>query len=172
MLFRALEAVRTSSIPVAAATAEKAGPNVRSLSPIRCVGCWLKEVASRSCPRDPGIGRVAGDADMHDRARGPFPHEEGMDGTEEQVGNRQEVAGPDALCMVVQEGGPALTRAARRADAAQVLLDGRFGDPDLQVEQLTTNAFSAPGTVGCGHLPDERDGLGRDGRPMCQRGGT
>src|ERR1035437_1303201 len=139
---------------------------------MRCLGCRPNGVASRSCPRDPGIGRVAGDTDMYDLVCGQIQHEEGMDGAEEQVGNRQEVAGPDAVRVVVQEGGPALARASRRADAAQVLLDGPLGDPDLQLEQLTTDAFSAPDAIGCSHLLDERDGLGCDGWPMGRCGGT
>ena len=76
------------------------------------------------------------------------------------------------MSMVVQEGGPALARAARRAGAAQVLLNGRFGDANVQFEQLTTDAFSAPCAVDCGHLADEHDGLGCDGWPMCRCGGT
>jgi hypothetical protein len=36
-------------MPVAAASATKAGPNLASLSRIRCMGCWPNGVASRSC---------------------------------------------------------------------------------------------------------------------------
>ena len=68
--------------------------------------------------------------------------------------------------------GPVLARASQRAGAAQVLLHGRFGDTDLQFEQLTTDALGAPSTVGGGHLADEGNGLWCDRWPMRRPGGT
>src|ERR1035437_5493874 len=95
-----------------------------------------------------------------------------MERAEEEVGNRQEVAGPDAVRVVMQEGGPGLARVSRRPSAPQVLLDGRFGDVDVQLEQFTTDPFSTPRVVGRGHLAHERDGLRCNGWSMRRCGGV
>jgi hypothetical protein len=57
---------------------------------------------------DPGIGGVARRAHMHHPACGEFDQEEGGERPEEQVGDGQEISGPDVLAVVAQEGAPGL----------------------------------------------------------------
>ncbi len=49
---------------------------------------------------DPGIGRVARDADVGDAPRGQVDDEEGEDGAEAHVDDRQDVARPHVLGVV------------------------------------------------------------------------
>jgi hypothetical protein len=58
--------VRSTLIPLVAATRAKCCPNLRSLSRIRYVGVCPYGVASRSGTRDPEIGGRAGHIDMDD----------------------------------------------------------------------------------------------------------
>ena len=56
----------------------------------------------------PGIHRMARDGHVHDPARGQLDNEEGMHLPDEQVGHRQEIAGPDGGGMGAQERSPRL----------------------------------------------------------------
>ncbi len=78
---------------------------------------------------------------------------------EEQVRDRQEVAGPDIGGVIAQERRPRLAGSTRRTRRAHVLLDGPLGDADIQLEHLPADALGAPRPIGAGHLLDQRDGL-------------
>ena len=110
---------------------------------------------------DPGIGRMTGYCDMDDFSALQFNDEEGKERTEEEVRDGQEVAGPDLMCMVMQEGGPRL-RGGSCAFRAHVLLNGAFGDVNAQLEQFSANALGSPQAIVPGHGFDQRDGLGSD----------
>ncbi len=103
---------------------------------------------------------------MHDPARGQLDDKEGEQRPEEEVGDGEEVAGPDGAGVVAQERRPGLPRASVRAGLAQVLLDRRPGDADVELEELAPDALRAPQAVGRGHLTDQRDRLGREGRAV------
>ena len=57
---------------------------------------------------NPGVGRVARHAHVHHAARAEGDDEERVERAEEQVGDRQEVAGPGLAGVVAQEGRPGL----------------------------------------------------------------
>ena len=89
-------------------TRAKSGPNLLSLSRIRNLGACPKGVASGELSGEPGIGGMAGHSNMEDFSALQVNDEEGKERTKEEVGDRQEVAGPNLMGMVVQEGGPRL----------------------------------------------------------------
>jgi len=122
--------------------------------------------------RDPGVGRVARHARMDHPARGQLDHEEGRQRPEEKVGDGQEVARPDSCPMVAQESSPGLAGSSRRPHAAYVLLDGRPGHMDVQLQEFPADALDAPQAVDRGHRTDQRDCVRRDGGAMRRCCGT
>lgn len=89
--------------------------------------------------RHPRISRMARHAHVHHLARGEFDQEEGIERTEEKVGDGQDVSGPDLPPVVAQEGRPDLTTAGRTR-VAHVALDGGRGDADVEREEFTRDA--------------------------------
>jgi hypothetical protein len=73
---------------------------------------------------------------VDDAARAELDDEEREQRAEQQVGDRQEVASPDVLRVVAQEGGPGLAGVMWRPRSSQILLDGRLGDADAQLQQF------------------------------------
>ena len=65
-------------------------------------------------------------------------------GAEPEVADFNEVAGPDASCLLVEEGGPALTVGRRATCLTQVPLDSSLGDGDAELEELSADALGAP----------------------------
>ena len=59
---------------------------------------------------------MAGYGNMDDFSALQLDDKEGKEGMEEEVGDRQEVARPDLVRMVVQEGGPRLRGRRTRPD--------------------------------------------------------
>jgi len=53
--------------------------------------------------RHPGIGRRACDANMDDLASFQFDEKEGKERPKEQIGDLQEITGPDLSCMVARD---------------------------------------------------------------------
>ena len=72
--------------------------------------------------------------------------------TKEEVGDLQEITGPDLLCMRVQKGLPPLSSWSCGAHGSHVLLNGPLAEADAQFEQFPTNAFCSPQSVVPGHL--------------------
>jgi hypothetical protein len=66
-------------------------------------GCCLAELLG-----DPSISGMASHSNMNDFSALQLNDEEGKERTEEEVGNRQKVARPDLMGMIVYEGGPRL----------------------------------------------------------------
>ena len=83
---------------------------------------------------DPGVRRVPCHANVHHAARAEGDHEAGVHGAEQQVGDREKVAGPDLRGVVAQEGGPRLTGLVGRARGVHVPLDGGLGDAEAQLQ--------------------------------------
>ncbi len=98
---------------------------------------------------DPGVGRVPRDADVDHPPRAERDHEEGVERAEAQVGDREEVAGPDVRGVVPQEGRSRLAARARDAGDGQVGLDRPLGDAEPQLLEFAADplgpqsAFSA-----------------------------
>ena len=109
----------------------------------------------------PGISRMASHPNMDDFSALQLDDEEGKQGTKEQVSNWQEVARPDLVRMVVQEGGPRLRRGSY-APWSHVFLDGAFREVNAQFEQFPTDALGSPQTIVQRHRLDQHDGLGRN----------
>lgn len=82
--------------------------------------------------RDPSGGRVPRDADVDDPARPEFDGAAGVERAEEQVGDRQEVAGLDLACLVAQERRPGLPASPNRAALARISLESRLGHADVE----------------------------------------
>jgi len=114
---------------------------------------------------DPGIRRVARRAHVDDPPRGQLNHTERVQRAEEQVGDRQEIAGPDLVGVVAEEGRPRLPARARGAMAAQVGLDGALRHADAEFAQFAADPLCPPEWVVGRHLPDQGDGLGWERRP-------
>lgn len=113
---------------------------------------------------DPGVRGMGGYGSMHNPAGGQLDDGEDEEGSEEEVVDLCEVAGPDLWRMVLQEGRPVLGRGGggRSSGPRQVALDGAFADVDAQLTQFTTDTFGAPGHVLRFHLLDQSNGLRRD----------
>ena len=73
----------------------------------------------------PGIGGMTGHSDMHHFSALQFNDEESKERAEEEVGDGQEIAGPDLARMVMQEGRPRL-RGGTHAPMSHVFLDRAF----------------------------------------------
>jgi hypothetical protein len=103
---------------------------------------------------DPGVGRVARDADVDDPA-GPQRHqEEGAQRPEEQIRDVQEVARPGLAGVVALECRPRLTVWARSWHLPQVLLAGPLADADVERQQLAADALGPPQRIVAPHLLD------------------
>ena len=66
--------------------------------------CHLAQLLSH-----PEIARRTGDAHVHNPPRRQLDDEEREHGPEEDVGDLQQVAGPDLLGLIAEKGGPRLT---------------------------------------------------------------
>ena len=119
----------------------------------------------------PGGGGVARDADMHRAARAKGDHEADVHGPEEQIRDGEEIAGPDVVGVVAQEGRPRLPGATWRAGLAQVAPDRRPGDAGVALQELAPDALHAPQAIRPGHLADQGDGLGCEARAVRGGGG-
>lgn len=110
---------------------------------------------------NPGISRMTSHANMDDFSALQLDDEEGKERAEEEVGDRQEVARPDVVCMVLQEGRPCL-RGGKYTPLSPVFLDGAFGDTNPQFEQLPADTLHTPQAIVQRHRLDQRDRLGSD----------
>ena len=71
--------------------------------------------------------------------------------------NDGEIAGPDVASVILEEGGPRLTRLS--ALLRYIALHRPFADLDAQLEQLAANALHAPQMVLTRHLLNKVDGF-------------
>jgi len=107
--------------------------------------------------RDPRIGRGAGDVDVHDLAVPVGDDEERVDRAEPGVVELQEIAGPDLVRVVPEEGPPGLALLPARAHGPHVPLDRPLAYADAELEQFAADPFGAPEPVGGGHGLDQVD---------------
>ena len=102
--------------------------------------------------RGPSIRGRTCDADVDHSAGVQFDNEEGEQRAEEEIGDREEVAGPDLLSMGVEEGLPGLPTWPGGAYGSHVLLNGPLADAYPQLEQFASDALCSPEPVVPGHL--------------------
>src|SRR5215472_10581976 len=102
--------------------------------------------------RGPSIRGRSCDADVDHSAGVQFDNEEGEQRAEEEIGDREEVAGPDLLSMGVEEGLPGLSTWPGGAHGSHVLLNGPLADAYPQLEQFASDALCSPESVVPGHL--------------------
>jgi len=100
----------------------------------------------RHCPASGGGGacrRAARDADAGDPTRAEVDDNEREARPEPQVGDLEEVSGPDIRRMAAEEGGSRLParRYPPRSRRAQALLDRPLAHPHAQIEELPADPF-------------------------------
>ena len=108
---------------------------------------------------DPRIGRGAGDVDVDDLAGPGGDDKERVDRAEPGVVELQDIAGPDVVRVVPEEGPPGLAVLPARTDGPHVLLDRPLAHADAEREQFAADPFGAPQPVGSGHGLDQVDEL-------------
>ena len=108
---------------------------------------------------DPRIGRGAGDVDVDDLAGPVGDDKERVDRAEPGVVELQDIAGPDVVRVVPDEGPPGLAVLSARTDGPHVLLDRPLAHADAELEQFAADPFGAPQPVGSGHGLDQVDEL-------------
>jgi len=106
----------------------------------------------------PSIGRRACHAHMDDLTRLQFDEEEGKEWSKEQIGDLQEVTGPDLCGVSAQEGAPLLPSWLLCANIPHVLLDRPLAHTQAQFQEFPANPFSTPKPIVLGHLSDQGDG--------------
>jgi hypothetical protein len=111
----------------------------------------------------PGGGRLGGDVDMHQLPPAMNDEDQHVQRLEGECRYREQVARPEVVSMVAQEGAPGLARCVRWSSPA-VAPDGTIADDDAQLEQLASHALEAPPSVLAGHGPDEVVHLGAEMR--------
>src|ERR1022692_4717064 len=161
-MFGARTTVLITRMPAPCAARSKVAPNFSSRSRIRNVGGEPSPVALRNCCAvHSWVGfRVAA---RWTTWRDPwFSKEEKEQRPEEQVVGLHEVAAPDVVGVVLDEGRPRLAATATLADRAHVLLHGPLADLGAELQELAANPFGTPHPIVGRHLPDQTDGLGFD----------
>src|SRR5215472_5358908 len=89
-------------------------------------------------------------------------NEEGKERSKKQIGDLEEVTGPDLCGVSAQKGGPLLASWLMPANTSHILLDRALADAQSQFQQFPTNALSSPQPIVLGHLPDQGDRFGGD----------
>jgi len=114
----------------------------------------------------PGLGRVPGDVDLDDSAGAEFHDDEDVEGLEADGLLDAEVAHPDGIGLVLEEGAPGLRWLTGLRRLHHVLADGGrgVGDPELQFQLEGDTVLPVLGVVG-GDAPDECDVPAVDGGP-------
>ncbi len=120
--------------------------------------------------RNPARARVGRDPHAHDLARPQLDDEEREERPEPDVIGLKEVARPDLVHVIAQEGRPTLARRRARSRRPHVLLHRAFGDPDSELQELAADALRAPQSVFTSHCLDELHGFRRD--PRCSGPGV
>ncbi len=110
--------------------------------------------------RHPGIGRRSCDAHVDHLARLQLDKEERKKRSKEQVGDLEEITGPDLCGVGVHKGRPLLAPWLLGANSSHVLLDGALADAKAQFQQFSPNPFGAPEPIVLRHLSDQGDRFG------------
>ena len=137
------------------------------------LGVVVADQEARALPERGGLAELPGHPGVRGMARHPdvddAPGAERDDEIREQravaqVGDVEEIAGPDVLGVIAQEGAPRLPSRERGTGAAQVGLDGALGHVDAQLAELAPDPLGTPEWIlGC-HSPDQGDRFRRERR--------
>jgi hypothetical protein len=84
---------------------------------------------------------IACGGDLDDAPRAEVEKEEQEDGTEEKIVALDEIARPDDIAVILEEGRPRLARRPVLSYLPNVLLDRSLGQGNPELEQLATNAL-------------------------------
>jgi hypothetical protein len=109
--------------------------------------------------RDPDIGRRSCHAHMDHLPRLQCDEEERKERSKEEIGELQEVTGPDLSCVVVQKGCPLLASWPVCANSPHVLLNGSLADTKAQFQEFSANPLCTPEPIFLRHLSDQADGF-------------
>jgi hypothetical protein len=101
---------------------------------------------------------------MDDLSRLQLDDEKRKKRTEEEISDLEEITGPYVFCMMAQERSPILSSRLWGANGPHILLNCAFTHPNIQLEQLATNALSSPEAIVCCHFLNQSDCLGRKPR--------
>ena len=85
--------------------------------------------------------------DVDDLAGPVGDDKEGVDRAEPGVVELQEIADPDVVRVVPEEGPPGLAVLPARTDGPHVLLDRPLAHADAELEQFAADPFGAPQPV-------------------------
>ncbi len=107
-----------------------------------CERCGIAELLRR-----PRAGGRTCNGPVHDFASAEIDDEESEYGPEPDVVGLDEVARPDVLGVVLEEGCPALTGAVRLPTRLQIPLDRALRNTDTELEQFTANALRDPEAI-------------------------
>lgn len=70
---------------------------------------------------------------MDDLSALQFHDHKDIPGSKQSIIHHGKITGPDVMNMILQEGGPGLSRCLRFFDFRHVFLDGAFADFDAQL---------------------------------------
>ena len=83
---------------------------------------------------DPLIGWMPGHSDMDHCARAEFTNEERKERSKPEIGDLEDVAGPDLVRVIVHEGGPRLAMVLRWSSLAHIRLYRALAYLDAQLQ--------------------------------------
>ena len=156
--------VRSTLMPLVVATCAKLCPNLLSLSRSRYFGLCPYGVASRSCCATQGsVGERVTFTWITFRDCNSMM-KNAKNGRKKRSVTWRRITGPHLCRMIAQERSPVLSSRPCGANVPHILLNSSFRHPNIQLEQLATNALSSPEAVVYCHLLNQSDRLGREPR--------
>ena len=87
----------------------------------------------------PSVGRRSRHTDVDDFPRLQFDEEKRKERSKEEIGDLEEITGPDFSGMIAEERRPLLPSWAREANVPHVFLNGSFAHVYTQLEQLASD---------------------------------
>jgi hypothetical protein len=112
-------------------------------------------------PPHPGCGRVGRHIDVHQLTPVMGDEHQHVQCLERRRRDGQQIGGPEMVNMIAQERAPALRGSAPWSSPA-IPPNRSIADNDAQLEQLASDALSAPQPVLAGHGRDQVPHLGAD----------
>lgn len=92
------------------------------------------------------------DAEIDHARQSELDDEEQIKWAEEKIDQRQDITGPDVLCMTLEKNGPRRIRRSVRTGGPHVLLNGGGGDLNPELDEFPSDARRSPESIFLGHL--------------------